>query len=217
MFITFEGIEGCGKTTQIRRLEKRLTHCGISLLSTLEPGGTTIGMTIRQILLDSRNKNLSPLAELILYAADRAQHIEEIIKPALSQGQWVLCDRFADATIAYQGSARGMDMTLIRTLNDVITQGIRPNITFLLDCPVEMGLERALKRNREQVQDGQDRFEQERLDFHRAVQKCYLELAGKEDKRFVIIDAALPEDEVEQEIFRFLTPYVDSNNKCHGI
>jgi dTMP kinase len=208
LFITFEGIEGCGKTTQIRRLEKRLNTLGIPLLCTMEPGGTKIGSTIRHILLDPHNKTLSPITELILYTADRAQHIEEVIKPALHQGKWVLCDRFIDATTAYQGAARGMDMRLIQTLNDTATQGIRPNITFLLHCPVEMGLERARQRNRETAQDHQGRFEQERMAFHRAVQKGYLELAAKEPKRFVVVDATLLEDVVEQEIWKSLTPSI---------
>ena len=210
MFITFEGIEGCGKTTQIKRIEKKLKSHGIPLITTLEPGGTIIGMDIRQILLNSRNKNLSPLTELILYAADRAQHVEEIIEPALDQGKWVLCDRFFDATMAYQGSARGLDRELIKFLNDKVTHGIRPDITFLLDCPVEVGLDRALKRNKALSQEGQDRFEREKPDFHRMVRKGYLELARKDNKRFVVIDATLTEDDVEQEIFQFLMQFLET-------
>ena len=129
MFITFEGIEGCGKTTQVKRFAKRLKGLGISLITTLEPGGTRIGKDIRKILLDSRNRNLSPLTELFLYAADRAQHVKELIKPALDEGKWVICDRFFDATVAYQGIARGQDMELIGILNEEATQGIQPDIT----------------------------------------------------------------------------------------
>lgn len=206
MFITFEGIEGCGKTTQIARLVKRLSSCGVPLITTLEPGGTRIGKTIRQILLDSRNKDLTPLTELILYAADRAQHIQEVITPALNQKKWVICDRFFDATFAYQGSARGQDMELIEILNEKITRGIRPDITFLLDCPVDMGLDRALKRNQARSQEGQDRFEREKLAFHVEVRRGYLELARKHKKRFVIVDAALTEDEVERNIFGHIRP-----------
>ncbi|MBW1912256.1 MAG: dTMP kinase [Deltaproteobacteria bacterium] len=209
MFITFEGIEGCGKTTQIKRLKERLSRYGIPLITTLEPGGTRIGRDIRQILLDSRNRTLSPLAELILYAADRAQHIEEVIKPALDQGNWVICDRFFDATVAYQGAARGQDMELISLLNDRVTGGIRPDLTFLLDCPVEIGLERALRRNEELPQNGQDRFEREKLDFHQEVRRGYLELARNDRERFVIADASLTEDDVEQEIFRALKPFLE--------
>lgn len=209
MFITFEGIEGCGKTTQVKRFAKRLKGLGISLITTLEPGGTRIGKDIRKILLDSRNRNLSPLTELFLYAADRAQHVEELIKPALDEGKWVICDRFFDATVAYQGIARGQDMELIGILNEEATQGIHPDITFLLDCPVHMGLNRALERNEAQSQKGQDRFEREALDFHRAVREGYLELARKNQDRFVIIDTTLPKDEVEEKIFQHIEPFLD--------
>ena len=208
MFITFEGIEGCGKTTQIHRLVKRLRRQGIPLITTLEPGGTKIGRHIRQILLDSRNRNLSPLAELILYAADRTQHVEEIIKPALDQGNWVICDRFFDATMAYQGAGRGQDMELIHVLNEKATQGIRPDITFLLDCPVEIGLERAIRRNKAAAHRGQDRFEREAMDFHREVRRGYLGLARKNKKRFRIVDATLAEEEVEQRIFKHIEPFL---------
>jgi dTMP kinase len=209
LFITFEGIEGCGKTTQARRFVKRLKRRGISLITTLEPGGTRVGRDIRKILLDTRNKNLSPFAELILYAADRAQHVEEVIKPALDEGKWVVCDRFLDATVVYQGIARGQDMELIRILNEKATQGIRPDITYLLDCPVDMGLGRALKRNEAESQKGQDRFEREAIDFHKAVREGYLALAREDQDRFVVIDASLPKDQVEGEIFQHMEPFLD--------
>lgn len=208
MFITFEGIEGCGKTTQIERLAKRLDEHGIQYIRTLEPGGTKIGKKIREMLLDSNNKDLHPLTELILYEADRAQHVEEIIRPALVENKWVICDRFYDATVAYQGFARGQDMELIRSLNEKATRGIRPDITFLLDCPEEMGLARAVKRNKESCQEGQDRFEREKMDFHRAVRNGYLELAAREDKRFVVIDASMGENEVEGNILNVLKPFL---------
>jgi len=208
LFITFEGIEGCGKTTQIKRLAKRLQENGIRFISTLEPGGTRIGQDIRRLLLDSRNSHLSPMAELILYAADRAQHVEEIIRPALEQGKWVICDRFFDATVAYQGAGRGLDMDLIMTLNSKVTKGLRPDITLLLDCPPEMGIERALKRNNASMEDGQDRFEREKMEFHTKVRNAYLQISRNE-KRFSVINAALPEDKVEEEIFRVIKPYTE--------
>lgn len=211
MFITFEGIEGCGKTTQVKRFVKRLRKYGIPLIMTLEPGGTRIGKNIRRILLNPHNENLSPLTELILYAADRTQHVKEVIKPALDQGKWVICDRFFDATVVYQGVARGQDMKLIRILNEKATQGIRPNITFLLDCPVGMGLDRAIRRNKAPSHKGQDRFERERLDFHRRVRRGYLDLARQEKRRFVIIDATASEDEIEQEIFAHIAPCLKGN------
>ncbi len=213
LFITFEGIEGCGKSTQVKRLSGRLSDQKIPYIVTLEPGGTKLGEKIRQILLDSNNNRIFPLTELILYAADRAQHVEEVIKPALETGKWVICDRFFDATVAYQGFARGQDMGLIRILNKKAAQGLRPDITFLFDCPVEVGLHRARKRNRDLSQEGQDRFEREKMDFHRDVRKGYLEIAGSEGKRFVIIDASRSEDDVESEILRVLTPFFESPEK----
>ncbi|MFC1534640.1 dTMP kinase [Thermodesulfobacteriota bacterium] len=210
MFITFEGIEGCGKTTQIRRLTKSLRGYGIPFVTTLEPGGTRIGEGIRKMLLNTHNKDLFPLTELILYIADRAQHVGEIIKPALDQGKWVICDRFFDATVAYQGSGRGQDMELIRVLNNEVTQGIRPDITLLLDCPVEMGLDRALKRSKSLSQEDQDRFEREKVSFHRDVRRSYLELALNDDERFEVINAALTEDDVEQRIFQILRPFIET-------
>ena len=208
MFVTFEGIEGCGKTTQMERLADTLKRQGISLITTFEPGGTRIGKDIRRILLDNRNVDLSPLAELILYAADRAQHMEEVIKPALDQGKWVICDRFVDATLAYQGVARSQDMMLIQFLNEESTRGISPDMTFLLDCPVKMGLERAIKRNENLSQQGQDRFERETFDFHSKVKRGYLDLANEHKERFVIIDASLSEDEIEKEIFKRIEPHL---------
>jgi dTMP kinase len=212
LFITFEGIEGCGKTTQIERLGRRLHAHGIPFVATLEPGGTQIGQGIRRILLDSRNKNLTPLAELVLYAADRAQHVEEVIKPALKQGKWVICDRFADATVVYQGWARGQDMRLVRILNEKVTEGVHPDRTFLLDCPVEIGLQRALDRNQSDPDPGQDRFEKEQMVFHQAVRRAYLDLAEKEQNRIVVIEASAGEDAVEEAIFRHIRPYLKPVN-----
>lgn len=208
LFITFEGIEGCGKTTQIKRLERRLTGNGIPTVVTKEPGGTAIGGGIRRMLLDARNRNLSPLTEWMLYAADRAQHVQEVIGPALKQGKWVLCDRFMDATEVYQGWARGQDREMIREINVLVTQGIRPHLTFLLDLPAEVGLDRALRRNISQAVKGQDRFEREHLSFHRKVRRAYLRLARREPERFVCIDASGAEEDVEAEIFHHLEPFL---------
>jgi dTMP kinase len=208
MFVTFEGIEGCGKTTQIKRFADTLKRKGIPLVTTFEPGGTRIGNDIRRILLDTRNEVLTPLTELILYAADRAQHIEEVIKPALDRGEWVICDRFVDATLAYQGAARSQDMRLIQILNEKSTHGISPDMTFLLDCPVEIGLERAMKRNEALSHQGQDRFEKETLDFHSKVRKGYLDLANEHTERYVIIDASLSMDAMEKEIFKHIEPHL---------
>lgn len=210
MFITFEGIEGCGKSTQAKRLVDRLRELAIPLIFTMEPGGTRVGQDIRRILLDPRNQGLSPLAELLLYTADRAQHMEEVIKPALEQVKWVVCDRFFDATTVYQGYVRGEDIALIRTLNEKASLGVWPDITFLLDCPVEVGLERALRRNKSQLLEGQDRFERERKEFHQAVREGYLFMASEDNKRFMVIDGTLREDETEALIFEHVRPFLNS-------
>ncbi|MBN2062284.1 MAG: dTMP kinase [Deltaproteobacteria bacterium] len=208
MFITFEGIEGCGKTTQIRLLGKRLNHHSIPHIITLEPGGTRIGKRIRDVLLDSGNKDICTLAELLLYEADRAQHVEEVINPALKLGKWVICDRFFDATTVYQGAARGHEMEFIRILNEKVTKGVRPHMTFLLDCPVEIGLKRAIDRNAGQEVGRMDRFERERIDFHLRVREGYLRLAEAEKRRFFIIDASRSVQEVESMILSALQPNI---------
>lgn len=209
MFITFEGMEGCGKTTQVERLEKALTARGIRVVRTFEPGGTPAGEKIRRILLDRDNRDLSPMAELCLYEADRAQHVARVIRPALDQGNWVLCDRFFDATVVYQGMARRQDLELIRKLNLAVTGGIRPDLTFLLDCPVEEGLARALRRNQSVSDDGQDRFEREEAAFHRAVREGYLELARMEPDRFVVINAFTGPDQVEAAVLQSIEPLLE--------
>jgi len=158
VFISFEGIEGCGKTTQVHRLASRIEGLGISVVTTREPGGTPVGQEIRRILLDARNRHLSPLSELFLYEADRSQHVQDVILPALRDGKWVLCDRFFDATTVYQGYSRGLDMEMIALLNEAAAGGLRPDITFLLDCPVDVGLRRAVNRNMRLELEGQDRF-----------------------------------------------------------
>lgn len=204
MFITFEGIEGCGKSTQARRIANRLKKTGVSLILTREPGGTPIGHDIRQILLSSKNRNLPPLAELFLYEADRALHMESIVKPALAEKKWVLCDRFFDATTAYQGYARGQDLHVVARLNEIASFGITPDVTFLLDCPVTVGIGRALKRNADSDVAGQDRFEREKTDFHEAVRHGYRDLAEKNRERFVVVDATETENRLEEIIFSHL-------------
>jgi dTMP kinase len=209
LFITFEGMEGCGKTTQVERLAKTLASRGIPVIRTFEPGGTPCGDKIRRILLDRANRDLDPMAELCLYEADRAQHVAQVIRPALERGIWVICDRFFDATVVYQGMARGQDLELIRALNSKVTGGIRPDLTVLLDCPVGQGLKRAFQRNRSLGTRGeasQDRFEREAAAFHEAVRRGYLELARLEPDRFVIIDASPGPDEVESIVLQALGP-----------
>ena len=190
LFITFEGVEGCGKTTQIRRLAENLTAAGRQVLLTREPGGCPIADQVRAILLDAANAAMTPLAELLLYAAARAQHVGEVVKPALAAGRIVLCDRFTDATVAYQGYGRRLDRELIDRLNDIATT-CRPDLTILLDCPAETGLARALARiEATSGQPREERFEQEAIDFHRRVRDGYLAQAAAEPARFAVIDAA---------------------------
>lgn len=210
MFITFEGIEGCGKTTQVNYLVKHLELNSIPYVKTLEPGGTEIGQNIRKILLDSKNTHLAPLTELILYAADRAQHVSEIINPALAQGRWVVCDRFFDATIAYQGFGRGMNMELIEFLNNQATAGLSPDLTILMDCPEDIGLKRALERNKIENLEDQGRFEKEKREFHHKVRMGYLTLAEKYRGRFRIIDASRSIDEVKKDIYSLLDSYIQT-------
>ncbi|HKX12195.1 MAG TPA: dTMP kinase [bacterium] len=193
LFITFEGGEGSGKTTQIQMLAAALNARGLSVLATREPGGTETGKEIRRILLDEKNGHLAPLTELMLYAADRAQHVAETIRPALSQGKIVLCDRFTDATVAYQGFGRGLDLKLIQTLNELATQRLKPDLTFLLDLPVAIGLKRA-KSRLEATGKSEGRFEAEAEAFHEKIRQAYLQLAKAEPKRFILLHA---DDEID--------------------
>lgn len=191
-FITFEGIEGCGKSTQVDILIRDLrTDPDLHVVATREPGGCPIADKIRSILLDADNRALVPLAELLLYAAARAQHVEEIIRPALTEGKIVICDRFTDATAAYQGFGRNLDLDLIKTLAGLATGGLSPDLTILIDCPEEVGLARAMARINATRGAREERFEQESLRFHRAVRQGYLNLATAEPNRFVIIDGTL--------------------------
>lgn len=210
-FITFEGIEGSGKTTQIRLLAERLQSRGFPVLQTREPGGCRIADAIRGVLLDPDHKAMSSRAELLLYAAARAQHVEEIIRPALASGRVVLCDRFCDATIAYQGEGRGLDRGLIDTLNDVAAEGLTPDMTVLLDMPVEEGLHRAVERNdRQEIRE--DRFEQESLRFHERVRQGYLKLVAAEN-RFFVVDARGSTAEVAERIDRVVDPCLGTRRR----
>jgi dTMP kinase len=190
VFITFEGIEGSGKTTQLRRLAARLPEAVI----TKEPGGTPLADEIRGILLDARSR-LDPLAELFLFAASRRQNVVEVIRPALDDGRVVLCDRFTDATLAYQGFGRLLDLDRLRMLNDWATTSLQPDFTVLLDLPEEVGLDRARSRN-VQTTKNEGRFEAEDLRFHRRVREGYLALAAAEPGRYVVVDANGPENDV---------------------
>ncbi len=206
MFITFEGIEGSGKTTQIRHAVEFLEKKGKKCILTREPGGTITGRKIRSILLDPENNGMDPSTELLLYMADRAEHVNKIINPALSAGKTVLCDRYYDATKAYQGFARGVNMELLDKLHKLILQDLKPDITILLDLDPEIGLSRAWKQINEGKRAGfETRFEKEALGFHGKVRKGYLELARIEAKRFIIVDAAKDENQVKKDIIKALS------------
>lgn len=196
MFISFEGIEGSGKSTALTLLAQELERRGYDVLRTREPGGCGLGRAIRPILLDARTRSLNMRAELYLFLADRAQHVAEVIRPALEAGQIVLCDRYTDSTLAYQGYGRGLDPEKLRHINEMATGGLVPDLTLLMDLPVGLGLERAGLRNQRQgtvLSEG--RFDAESMDFHERVRQGYLAIAAEEPQRIARINAEQrPED-----------------------
>jgi dTMP kinase len=203
-FITVEGIEGVGKSTNIAHIRGLLEADGIPVVMTREPGGTPLGEAIRGLLLDPRYTGMSPDCELQLMFAARAEHLARVILPALGQGQWVLCDRFTDATYAYQGGGRGIDVEKIARLEQWVQGEFRPDLTVLLDVPVAVGLARAGKRGT------LDRFEQEQIGFFERVRRAYLDLAERHDGRYRVIDANQPLASVQQQLDAVLRPFVDA-------
>jgi dTMP kinase len=194
LFITVEGTEGVGKSTNIEFVESLLRQNGVDVLVTREPGGTTLGEELRSLLLEVREQSVSDVTELLLIFAARAQHIHEVIRPALAQGRWVLCDRFTDATYAYQGGGRGLATESIATLESLVQGSLRPDHTILLDVDVETGLTRARGRG------ALDRIEQENMAFFEAVRSSYLALATAEPERFHVIDAARSLEQVQRDL-----------------
>jgi dTMP kinase len=186
-FITFEGIDGCGKTTQLQMLADRLAIAALPYLATKEPGGTAIGKQIRAILLNSAHQGLAASAELLLFAADRAQHVREELLPALTAGNIVLCDRYTDATLAYQGYGRELSRPLIEQLNSIATEGLRPDITLLFDLDVELAQSRVAAGVAQR--GAADRLDNEAIEFHQRVRQGYLEIAKINSDRFIIIPA----------------------------
>lgn len=209
MFITLEGIEGSGKTTQMRRLSAYLESRGYSCVLTREPGGTALGRKIRSILLDPASKDLVPTAELLLYMADRAQHIHATIKPCLAEGKIVLCDRYFDATVVYQGYARGLDPDRIRNLHRMVLEDLKPDITLLLDLAPHIGLARAWRQLDSGTRSAaESRFEAETIGFHEKVRAGYLELACRQPERIKVIDGARDEEQVYADIMGVLAEYL---------
>jgi dTMP kinase len=201
LFITFEGGEGSGKTTQLKVLLAHLRSTGRDAVETRDPGGTSIGKQIRTVLLDPARGGMTPAAELLLYEASRAQLVHEVIRPALAAGRIVLCDRFTDSTVAYQGYGRGLDLTLIGRLNTLAAEGLCPDLTFLLDLDPAVGLLRAARRMTE-PQQVHDRIEGEVLDFHQRVRTGYRAIAAAEPERVIVLDASRGMGEIEGQIRR---------------
>ena len=193
-FITVEGIEGVGKTTNIEFIRQLLQTAGKDVVVTREPGGTPLGEAIRNLLLDPDYTGMDSTCELQLMFAARAEHLAQVIRPALEQGKWVLCDRFTDATYAYQGGGRGIDTNIIALLEDLVQGEFRPDITLLLDVPVDVGLARASERS------DPDRFEQEQVTFFERIRQAYLDMAKVEPGRYRVIDASLPLENVQQQL-----------------
>ncbi|HYD47558.1 MAG TPA: dTMP kinase [Terriglobales bacterium] len=197
--IAFEGIEGAGKSTQITLLAEALRQRGLVVRQTREPGGTSLGAEIRKLVLSLREPAPAPLAELLLYLADRAQHLGELIVPALKRGEVVLTDRFSASTIVYQGYARDLGLQRVIELDALVRNGVSPSLTLLLDCPVEIGLGRA---------EGDDRFHREQLAFHEKVRAGFLALAGREPERWKCIDAQTNAETVHAEVLSAVLPLI---------
>jgi dTMP kinase len=205
VFITFEGPEGSGKSTQLRMLAKRLREAGRDVLETAEPGGTPIGMQIRRVLLDSQNQELCATAELLLMFASRAQNVDQSILPALSQGRIVLCDRFTDSTLVYQGVARGLGAELVYEVDRIACRGLVPDLTLMIDIDTETGLTRANRRN-QRAQDVETRMEEQDISFHRKVREAYRQLASDEPQRLKLINGAREEAAVTAEVWATVEP-----------
>jgi len=202
-FITLEGGEGCGKTTNIKFIEQFLVVQGISVVITREPGGTELAENIRQLLLDKQQEAIAEETELLMMFAARAQHIKHVIAPALAQGKWVLSDRFTDSSYAYQGGGRNMDNKAIAWLEEFSQQQIRPDLTLLLDVPVEMGMSRARQRG------NLDRFELEEMAFFNRVRDCFLEIAAQQSERVKLIDATQDLPQVQNNIIGILQTFIN--------
>ena len=203
-FITIEGQDGAGKTTNIEVMKHYLLDADVSFVQSREPGGTALGESIRELILSSGDERIGDKAELMLMFAARAQHIQEVIEPALSRGDWVLCDRFTDATYAYQGGGRGMSANDISELEHYVQGGLRPDLTILLDLPVELGESRAGLRS------APDRFEQQQLNFKQQVRDCYLARAAAEPQRIKLVDASQSIDRVSGAIRATMKGFVDN-------
>jgi dTMP kinase len=211
--ISFEGVEGCGKTTQLELAAQFLRNAHIPVLTTEEPGGTPLGGRIRKLLLNRSSFDICAEAETLLFMAARAQHVREVLRPALDRGEWVLCDRFSDATMVYQGFVRGIDQTWIHRLDDFTTSSLKPSLTFLFDLPAERGLRRALRRMNGIPENArEDRFEHEGLTFHEKIREGYLSLARQEPERFRVLDAVGDIASIHREVCRQLSNFLSQQS-----
>lgn len=208
-FISFEGIDGCGKTTQLQLLEQYLLGKGFQVVVSREPGGTEVSEAIRQVLLASKHAQLLPVSELLLYYASRHQNLYQKILPSIQRGSWVLCDRFADASMAYQGYGRGLDRSLIDHLNRTVIQGRMPDLTLLIDISPEVGIQRAISRNEQKALD-EGRFEKESLEFFHRVRHGYLEIAGQEPARFRVIAGEGDIQTIHEQIIGEIAPLMET-------
>lgn len=206
-FITFEGPDGSGKSTQMERLEQFLTERNLPILRSREPGGTEISEALRQLILDPSRTEMNSRTEALLYAAARAQHVEEVIRPALDQGITVICDRFTDSSIVYQGYGRELGAVSIRRLNAFATGGLQPDLTILMAIDPELGRKRAAQRN------APDRIEAEALSFHRRVYQGYLEIAEQEPERIICIDAEAAVDSIAAKIQKRVAVFLEARNE----
>ena len=203
LFITFEGTEGCGKTTQFRLLIDHARSAGHTVIETAEPGGTNIGLQIRKILLDPANQELGPTAEILLYFAARAQNVDELVNPALARGELVISDRWTDSSWAYQGTARKLGTALVEQLDAIACRGLQPHLTICLDIDLDTGLRRARSRNIE-TQLNESRLDDETREFHSTVKRAYADLAKHNPERFRIVDANRSIDEIATDIWKLV-------------
>ena len=209
-FITFEGIDGSGKSTQLRLLAGDLRVRGFDVLTTFQPGGTPLGRRLREAFLETE-ENVHPMAELLLFAADRAQHVNFLIKPALEEGRIVISDRYADATAAYQGAGRGFDEKIINQVIKLATGGLKPDLTLFFDIPIEKAILRAHTRTDNEAIKNKNRMDSETTDFYERVRQAYLKIAEKEPKRFKVIDAGGSIEEVHRQVSEIIKKFLKAN------
>lgn len=208
MFITFEGPDGSGKTTQMRKLIPVLQEKGLDIVQTREPGGTDIGDQIRSVIMNMKNKSMHPRTEILLFCSSRAQLVEELIRPSLAEGKLILCDRYADSTMAYQGYGHGLDRDLLSKLLDFATGGLKPDLTLLFDISAEAGLRRRLSNHEEW-----NRMDDYALQFHERVRNGYLAMAAAEPERWTVINADRSPDEIHEEVVSVITAKLALRNR----